>query len=275
MITAEKVKELRERTGVGMAKCKNALQETNGDIEKAIDNLRKAGMASAVKKEGRSANDGLISIAENNAHIALVEINSETDFVAKNDKFKDYLKAMAEEVLNTKPANVESFVSQKFSQDPELTVDEYRATIIQLLGENIVIKRIQLIDKKPNHSYGTYAHMQGKIVCVVELTQNGFETLARDVAMHVAAEAPEYLNPDEVPSDVVNHEKEIAKSQIKGKPADIVDKIVDGKINAFLDQVCLTKQKYVKDTKNSVENFLTSQQEGLKVSHFIRWQVGN
>lgn len=275
MITAEKVKELRERTGVGMAKCKEALQEAKGDIEVAIDNLRKAGMASAVKKEGRSANDGLIAFAENKSHLALVEINSETDFVAKNEKFKEFINTIAEEVLETKPADVQAFSAQKFTKDSELTIDEYRATIIQLLGENIVIKRLTLVAKKSGHSYGTYAHMQGKIIALTELNQSGHETLARDISMHIAAEAPEYLNPKDVPEKVIAHEREIAKSQIKGKPENIIDKIVEGKINAYFDQVCLTKQKYVKENKSSVEDFLTSQSQGLKVTHFLRWQVGN
>lgn len=275
MITAEKVKKLRERTGVGMSKCKKALEESKGDIDLAIDNLRKAGMASAVKKEGREANEGLIAFAQNDSHISLIEINSETDFVAKNDKFKEYLQTMAEEILISKPDSLESFLSQKFSKDQNLTVDQYRATIIQLLGENIIIKKIKLIDKKENHSYGLYAHMQGKIVCEVELNGKDQDALAKDIAMHVAAEAPDFLNPEDIPADTVEHEKEIAKEQIKGKPENILEQILQGKINAFFDQVCLTKQKFIKDSKLSVEQFVANQSKDLKVSSFIRWQIGN
>ncbi len=275
MITAQKVKELRDRTGVGMAKCKEALKGADGDIEVAIDNLRKAGMASAVKKEGRAANEGLIGFAQNDSHISLVEINSETDFVAKNDKFKDFLKTVAKEVLTSKPSDIESFLTTKFSKDAELTVDEYRASMIQLLGENIIIKRFELIEKKADHSYGTYAHMQGKIITFVELSKAGFDAAARDIAMHVAAEAPEYLNPEDVPQSIIDRENEIAKSQMKGKPENIIKKILTGKIQAYFDQVCLTKQKFVKDSKLSVEAFVASQSDGLKVSQFIRWQVGN
>ncbi len=275
MITAQKVKELRERTGVGMSKCKKALEESSGDINLAIDNLRKAGMASAVKKEGREANEGLIAFAENDSHLALVEINSETDFVAKNDKFKDYLKDMANEVLVSKPDSASSFLAQKYSKDSEMTVDQYRSTIIQVLGENIVLKKLVLIKKKKDHSYGLYSHMHGKIVTCVELTGPNQEALAKDVAMHVAAEVPEYLNPEDVPEDIVSHEKEIAKSQMKGKPENIIEKILVGKINAFYDQVCLNKQKYIKENKLSVEKFVESQQKDLKVSRFIRWQIGN
>ncbi|MCH9634088.1 MAG: Elongation factor Ts [Chlamydiae bacterium] len=275
MITAQKVKELRERTGVGMSKCKKALEESSGDINLAIDNLRKAGMASAVKKEGREANEGLISFAENKSHIALLAINSETDFVAKNDKFKDYLKNMVEEALLSKPETTDSFLAQKYSKGDGMTIDEYRATIVQVLGENIVIKKLLIIDKMKDHSYGVYSHMQGKIVTCVELAGANQESLAKDVAMHVAAEAPEYLNPEEIPASVVEHEKEIAKAQMKGKPEHIIDKILSGKIDSFYDQVCLTKQKFIKDSKMSVEQFVAAQQKGLKVSKFIRWQIGN
>ncbi len=275
MITAQMVKELRERTGVGMAKCKEALEGAHGDINVAIDNLRKAGMASAVKKEGRTANEGLIGCAENASHIALVEINSETDFVAKNDKFKDFLQTIANEVLHSHPKDIESFLAQTYSLDKRLSIDEFRATIIQILGENIIIKRFKLLHKKAHHSYGTYAHMQGKIVTLVELSKAGFETVAKDIAMHVAAEAPEYLNPEDVPSSVIEYEKGIAREQIKGKPENIVEKILVGKIQAYFDQVCLTKQKFVKDSQFSVEDYAKSQDSGLKVTHFLRWQIGN
>lgn len=275
MITAQKVKELRERTGVGMSKCKEALEGANGDIDLAIDNLRKSGMASAVKKEGRAANEGLIGVAQNSTHIAIVEVNSETDFVAKNDKFKDFLAEIAEEVLNSHPQDIDSFLQQTFSKDSEMTIDQYRATIIQLLGENIIIKRFKLIHKQKNHSYGTYSHMHGKIVTLVELSQAGFEPVAKDIAMHVAAEAPDYLKPQDVPHSVLEHEKDIAREQMKGKPENVIEKILEGKIQAYYDQVCLTKQKFVKDTKLSVEAFAASQHDGLKVSDFLRWQVGN
>lgn len=274
MITAQKVKELRERTGVGMTKCKKALEEASGDINLAIDNLRKAGMASAVKKEGREANEGLIGFAENDTAIALIEINSETDFVAKNDKFKAYLADMAQEVLTSLPANAEEFLNQKYSKDAAMTIDQYRSTIIQVLGENIVIKKLEIIKKQPNYSYGLYSHMQGKIVTCVEITGPEQGDLAKDVAMHVAAEAPEYLNPEDVPEKVLEHEKDIARSQMVGKPENIIEKILTGKMQAFYDQVCLTKQKFVKENKFSVEQVVANAGKDLKVSKFVRWQIG-
>lgn len=275
MITAQKVKELRDRTGVGMAKCKEALEGSHGDIELAIDNLRKAGIASAVKKEGRLTNEGLIGYAESNSHIAFVEVNSETDFVAKNDKFKDFLHVIAKEVLHAHPTDVNDLLALKSSIDSDLTVDQYRATVMQILGENIVIKRLLLIKKQANHSYGIYSHMQGKIMTLAELSAANFDEVARDVAMHVAAESPEYLKPEDVPASVIEHERDIGRSQIHGKPENIIEKIVDGKIQAYFDQVCLTKQKFIKDNKLSVEAYVAEQQPGLKVSHFIRWQVGS
>lgn len=275
MITAEKVKELRERTGVGMAKCKQALEEASGDINLAIDNLRKAGIANAVKKEGREAKEGLIAFAENGSHIAILEINSETDFVAKNDKFKDYLNAMAEEALSSTPASLEDFLGQTFSKGDGLSIDEYRSTIIQVLGENIVIRKLLILKKQKNHSYGLYSHMQGKLVTFVELSGPGQVALAKDIAMHVAAEAPEYLNPEEVPHDVIEHEKEIARSQLAGKPDNIIEKILGGKVSAFFDQVCLTKQKFVKDSKHSVEEVAANAAKDLKVVRFARWQIGS
>ncbi len=275
MITAQKVKELRDRTGIGMSKCKQALEEAKGDINLAIDNLRKAGMASAVKKEGREAKEGLISFAENATHLAIVEINSETDFVAKNDKFKAYINEMAEEALGSKPTSTEDFLQNPYSKDAQFSIDQYRATIVQVLGENIVIRNLELIEKKKDHSYGLYSHMQGKIVTFVELSGPDQENLAKDIAMHVAAEAPEYLNPEDVPQKVIDHEREIAKSQMKGKPDHIIDKILNGKIETFFSEVCLTKQKYVKENKLTVEQVVSQAGKDLKVTRFLRWQIGS
>ena len=247
-ITANMIKELRERTGVGMGKCKEALQESHGDIELAINNLRKAGMATAVKKEGRATNEGLIGSAETPSILALVEVNAETDFVVNNDMFKQFLHNIAEEAALTHPASLEAFLQQKYSKDKGLTVDEYRATIVQAIGENIQIRRLLTLQKTPKKSFGLYSHFGGKIVTVVEITgSNKEEALAKDIAMHVAAASPDYLSPEKVPAEVIHNEKEIAKNQVKGKPENIVDKIVEGKVKAFFDTACLSCQKYVRD----------------------------
>jgi elongation factor Ts len=279
LITAGMIKELRERTGVGMGKCKEALEEAKGNMDLAISNLRKAGMATAVKKEGRTANEGMIGTAESSSTIVVVEVNAETDFVVKNDRFKAFLESISKEILDTKPVSVEAFLQQKYSKDASLTIDQYRATVIQAIGENILIRRILLLEKSPNKSIGVYSHLGGKIVTVVEITgSNKEESLAKDIAMHVAAASPEYLSPEKVPSDVLNNEKEIVKGQIKGKPENIIDKIVEGKIKAFYDASCLICQKYIRDDSLSilelVQNRAKETGTSLTVTSFFRWVVG-
>lgn len=278
-VTPQKIKQLRELTGVGMGKCKVALEEAAGDLEKAIENLRKAGMASAVKKEGREANEGLIGIGESDAAVAVVEVNSETDFVAQNDKFKKFLKDLGDEAANLQPRSLEAFLSEKSKHDPSITIDEYRALTIQSLGENIQIKRVQVLPKGNDISVGVYSHMGGKIVTAIVLTGGaGNEALARDIAMHVAAESPEYLSPGDVPEEIKEREKDIARSQVKGKPENIIDKIIEGKVKAFYDQFCLLNQKYIKDNSMTVTELLAkeSKEAGktLGIHSFLRWQIG-
>ncbi len=278
-VTPQMVKELRDRTGIGMGKCKEALDEANGDIELAIENLRKAGMASAVKKEGRETKEGVIKTAEKEGRLALIEINAETDFVVKNEKFQKFAHDLADEVCSSQPANVADLLQQKFSKDPAHTVDEFRASIIQSLGENIQVKRLELFTKKPDTSLAVYTHGGGKLVTVVEISgSDKEEDLAKDIAMHVAAEAPEYLSQDEVPERVIAHEKEIASAQIKGKPANIIEKILEGKLKAYFDQVCLINQHFVKDPDITIAELVAKRGKeigkSLKVSYFLRWKVG-
>jgi elongation factor Ts len=278
-VTPDMIKELRERTGVGMGKCKEALDQAGGDMEVAIDNLRKAGLASAVKKEGRETNEGMIGSAESPQAVAVVEVNAETDFVTQNDRFKQFLHDIALEVAETKPSSLEAFLGQVYRKDPSLNIDQYRALIVQSLGENIQIKRLTVLPKSTDVSIGIYSHMGGKIVTLVELAGGaGQEALARDIAMHVAAESPDYLNAEEVPASVKERESEIARSQMQGKPAAMIDKIIEGKLKAFYDQVCLLGQKYVKDNTLSIAQLV--EKEGkrlgkpLAIRRFIRWKVG-
>lgn len=278
-ITPSMIKELRDRTGVGMGKCKEALEEAKGDMELAIANLRKAGMASAVKKEGRETKEGMIGTAETDKTVAIVEINAETDFVVKNERFKQFLESIAHEVAHKNPSSLETFLQQKYSKDPSLTIDQYRATIVQTIGENIQIRRILTVKKSPDKSLGIYSHLGGKIVTLVEITGNGKEeALAKDIAMHVAAAAPEYLSPEQVPQEILNSEKEIARGQIQGKPANIVDKIVEGKINAFYDTNTLVRQKYIRDDSITITDLVNkrSKESGkpLTLTNFVRWSVG-
>lgn len=278
-ITPAMIKELRERTGVGMGKCKEALEEAKGDMELAIANLRKAGMASAVKKEGRETKEGMIGIAENGPIVAIVEANAETDFVVKNDRFKEFLTNIAQEVAKTNPSSLEEFLKQKYSKDSELTIDQYRATVVQAIGENIQIRRILTLKKTGDRSIGIYSHLGGKIVTAAEITGSGSEeAIAKDIAMHIAAASPEYLSPEKVPQEVINNEKDIARAQIQGKPANIVEKIVEGKVNAYYDTNCLVNQKYIRDDSVTIADLVKkrSKETGkpLTLVNYVRWTVG-
>lgn len=278
VITPLQVKELRERTGVGMAKCKEALDQAKGNMDEAIAILRKAGMASAVKKEGRETKEGAIVAFEGKDTLAIIEVNVETDFVAKNEKFLDFCKALAHEATLSSPTSVEAFMKQSYSKDPNITIDQFRSLTIQTIGENIQVRRLKLLPKKASHSFGLYSHMGGKILSCVELDVAGEESLAKDVAMHVAAASPEYLNPLEVPDEILKKEREIAHEQVKGKPEYILEKIIEGKLKSFFDSICLVQQKYIRDDSVSVEQYVaresfTRGKKGSVVS-FTRWMVG-
>lgn len=278
-ITPQMIKELRDRTGVGMGKCKEALEEAKGDMELAIANLRKAGMATAVKKEGRATNEGLIAFAENGDIVAIVEVNAETDFVVKNDRFQQFVKDIAAEAAAVNPASLEEFLAHQYSKEPGMTIDQYRATIVQTIGENIQVRRVLTLKKTPKTSLGIYSHLGGKIATVVEISGSNAENdLAKDIAMHVAAASPEFLNPEAVPANVIDGEKEIAKSQLAGKPANIIDKILEGKVSAYFDQVCLTRQKFIKDDSLSITDLVNKRAKDagqpLELTRFLRWSVG-
>ncbi len=278
-ITADMIKELRERTGVGMGKCKEALVLAEGDMEKAIDVLRKAGMASAVKKEGRETKEGLILTLEDKHHLVMVEANAETDFVVQNDRFKHFLHDCVKQALESKPKSLAELIQQPYYKDKSITIEQYRNLVIQALGENIQLRRLEMISKHSNSSYGVYSHMGGKLVVIVEIQGAADqEGIAKEIAMHIAAENPEYLTPEQVPPTVMAREEEIARSQVQGKPANVIDKIVAGKIKAYMDQFCLVNQKYIKDTSVTVQQFLESCAKKLgkplSIKCFWRWKVG-
>lgn len=278
-ISADMIKELRERTGVGMGKCKEALVLAEGDMEKAIDVLRKAGMAAAVKKEGRETKEGLILAAESKDHLILVEANAETDFVVQNDRFKHFVHDCVKQALETKPKSLTEFVQQPYFKDKSITIEQYRNLMVQALGELVQLRRLELIPRHVNSSYGIYSHMGGKLVVLVELEGTADQDgIAKEIAMHVAAESPEYLKPEEVPATVLAREEEIARSQVEGKPANIVDKIVAGKVKAYTDQFCLVNQKYIKDTSVTVQQFVDACAKKLgkplSIKCFWRWKVG-
>jgi elongation factor Ts len=278
-VPPEMVKELRDRSGVSMGKCKEALEQAGGDMNKAIDILRKSGMASAVKKEGRETNEGLIGAAEGKESVALVEVNCETDFVTQNEKFKHFLKEIAQEAADSSASSADSLMKRPNPKDKSITLEQYRALVVQSLGENIQVKRLSVFPKNSDISVGLYSHMGGKIVVAVLLTGGaGQEALARDIAMHVAAESPEYLRAEDVPAEVRAKEEEIARSQVKGKPENIVEKIVEGKIKAFCDEVCLVCQKYVKDNTITIAQLLEKESKRLgkqiSIKAYHRWKVG-
>lgn len=278
-ITIDMIKELRERTGIGMNACKKALTDANGDMELAITNLRKSGMASAVKKEGRTTNEGQIGSFESPEAIALVEVNAETDFVVKNDKFQEFVKTLAEQAAKSNPASLEAFLKEPYSKDSSMTIDEFRANLVQTIGENIQVRRVQTFPKKSGESIGVYSHLGGKILVAVELSGQGEEKLAKDIAMHIAAASPQFLSPERVPQEVLSHEKEIIRSQVpKDKPDAMKEKIVEGKLQAFYKEQCLTEQPYIRDDKMSVAQLVQARGKesgkALAIASFTRWDVG-
>ena len=281
VVTAELVKELRERTGVGLAKCKSALEESGGNVEKAIEQLRKAGIASAVKKESRETKEGRVEFFETPDTLAVLELNAETDFVVNNDRFRTLHKQLVELLAKVKSNDVAQFLLTPMPKDPTKTVDDLRKELISVLGENIVISRIATIAKQPNRSVGIYSHMNGKIFVAVEIDGSSSEAdLAKEIGMHIAVESPDYLSMDDVPAELKAKEAEIAASQApKDKPAAVVEKIVAGKLKAFFDGVCLLSQKYIKDESMAIADLLAkkSKESGktLTIVKFIRFQAGN
>lgn len=279
-VTAALIKELRDRTGVGMGKCKEALENAKGDMNQAIDDLRKGGLASAVKKEGRATNEGMIGTAETTKGIGVVEVNSETDFVARNERFQQFVTDLAKEVADSSLSDIVKLAEHTIEKDGhKQTVDQYRAGLVQTIGENIQIKRAKTFPKHSDKSIGVYSHLGGKIVTIVEIAGGqGEEALAKDIAMHVAAASPDFLAPEDVPADMIAREREIAAEQVKGKPANIVDKIVDGKLNAFYDATCLGRQKFIKNDQLSITELVAERAKAsgkpLKLVGFTRWNLG-
>lgn len=271
IISASLVKELRERTGAGMMECKKALEASKGDIELAIEELRKSGVARAGKKAGRIAAEGaiVIAVSGDNKSAVMVEVNSETDFVARDDNFTAFVKSVGDAALKSKVTDAAALSAQTLSDGK--TIEEARLELVTKVGENVQIRRLQ--QTSPEAAYvGTYLH-GSRIGVVVELdVQN--EDLARDVAMHVAASRPIVVSPDKVPQDLVEKEKEIytAQAATSGKPAEIIEKMVVGRMKKFLDEVSLTGQAFVKDPDMTVGTLLAKNK--AKVLAFYRYEVG-
>ena len=270
-ITASLVKELRERTGAGMMDCKKALTQTDGNIEAAIDYLRENGIAKAAKKADRIAAEGLSYIEVKGNKAVILEINSETDFVAKNEKFVALVKNVAEAVLAAEPATLEEALQVEAQGGTvEAVINEGIATI----GEKLSLRRFEVVTKSDADAFGAYSHMGGRIGVLTLVEGSTDEEAAKDVAMHIAALAPKYLDESEVPADVLEHEKKVLTEQAlnEGKPANIVEKMIVGRINKFLEEITVVKQKFVKDDSFTVEKFVAS--KGGKLAKFVRYEVG-
>ena len=270
-ITASLVKELRERTGAGMMDCKKALQQTDGNIEAAIDYLRENGIAKAAKKADRIAAEGLSYIEVKGNKAVILEINSETDFVAKNEKFVALVKNVANAILAAEPKSLEEALQvQAEGGTVEAVINEGIATI----GEKLSLRRFEVLTKTDADSFGAYSHMGGRIGVLTLVEGSTDEQAAKDVAMHIAALAPRYLDESEVPADVLEHEKKVLTEQAlnEGKPANIVEKMIVGRINKFLEEITVVKQKFVKDDSLTVEKFVAS--KGGKLAKFVRYEVG-
>ena len=269
-ITASMVKELRERTGAGMMECKKALTESNGDIDAAAEALRKSGLAKADKKASRVTAEGRVSTAQSGGKAVLVEINSETDFVAKDDNFVAFTNAVAEAALPVEGTDIESLKDARLASGE--TVEEGRAALISKIGENIQIRRIARVDSTNN--VASYVH-GGRIGVLVEV-QGGDEELARGLAMHIAAMNPPHNKASDVPAEFIEKEKEIELAKMsekdRSKPAEILEKIISGKINKIVNEVTLYGQPYVLDTNQTVEQALKA--AGAEVIGFQRLEVG-
>ena len=269
-VTAQLVKELREITGVGMMDCKKALSETDGDLEKAVEYLRKAGQAKADKKASRVAAEGKILISadtENNQH-AILEINCETDFVAKDEKFNKFSDSVLRALTRNSISSVEELSG---IEENGSTIDDERKKLIAEIGENISIRRFSFLNS--DNTVGSYIHM-GRIGVIVEVEGSQDEDLAKDLAMHIAANNPLYKDQIDVPADELEKEKEILKAQAlaEGKPEDIIEKMIQGRLNKYLEQITLYGQSFVKDPDIKVSKLLEN--AGASIKGFIRYELG-
>ncbi|WP_017753786.1 translation elongation factor Ts [Calidifontibacillus oryziterrae] len=272
-ITAQMVKELREKTGAGMMDCKKALTETNGDMEKAIDYLREKGIAKAANKADRIAAEGITAIKHDGNTAVILEVNSETDFVAKNEGFQQLVSELAGHILSQKPANVEEALKQNLNGSGP-SVEEHINTAIAKIGEKLSLRRLQVVEKEDNDVFGVYLHMGGRIGVLTVLSGTSDENLAKDIAMHVAAVNPRYVSRDQVSEEETTREREVLTQQAlnEGKPANIVEKMVEGRLGKFFEEICLLDQAFVKDPDQKVGKYVQS--KGATVKGFVRYEVG-
>ncbi len=269
-ITASLVKELREKTGAGMMDCKKALTETNGDLDKAADWLREKGIAKAAKKQSRIAAEGLCNVLVNGNEAVVFELNCETDFVAKNDNFQVLVNSVGQAIVNSAATNLEEALTVTLDGK---SLEEVLVDATVTIGEKISLRRVARFTKTDSASFGAYIHMGGKIVSLT-VVDGVNEEVAKDVSMHVAAINPRYLTQDQISADVIEHEKQIltAEALNEGKPANIVDKMVLGRLNKYLKEICLVNQPFVKNPDITVEQYV--KQNSGKIISFTRLEVG-
>ncbi|WP_108669664.1 translation elongation factor Ts [Peribacillus acanthi] len=271
-ISAQMVKELREKTGAGMMDCKKALTETNGDMEKAIDYLREKGIAKAAKKGDRIAAEGTTYILTEGNEAVILEVNSETDFVARNEGFQVLVKELAEHLLSNKPANVEDALTQTMSNG--VTVADHINAAIAKIGEKLSLRRFEIKTKTDADSFGGYLHMGGRIAVLTVVEGSTDEAAAKDVSMHIAALKPLYVSRDQVTQAEIEREREVLTQQAlnEGKPEAIVSKMVEGRINKFFEDICVVDQSFVKNPDQKVGQFIQS--KGGTIREFVRYEVG-
>ncbi|MBZ1513547.1 translation elongation factor Ts [Leuconostoc mesenteroides] len=271
-ITAAQVKELRDKTSVGMMDAKKALVEADGDLDKAIDLLREKGMAKAAKKGDRVAAEGMTAVAVKGNRAAIVELNSETDFVAGNAEFNELLNAVANTIVEFAPADVEAALALEVQEGQTLN-DKIIGTT-QITGEKITLRRFSVVEKSDSENFGSYSHLAGSISALV-VVDGASEEAAKDIAMHVAAIAPQFVSDDQVPADVIAKEKEVqlASEDLNGKPDNIKERMVEGRIKKFLAEISLLDQPFVKNGDQTVAQFISSQNGSVK--SFVRYQVGD
>lgn len=272
-VTAAMVKELREKTGAGMMDCKKALTECNGDMDKAIEYLREKGLAKAAKKADRIAAEGLTTVVVDGNTAVILEMNCETDFVAKNETFQQFLAQTSQWLLKYQPQNVEEALALKV--DGEETLEQKLHGMISKIGENMKLRRFEIVKKSDQEAFGAYIHMGGTISVLAVLENTTDAELAKDVAMHIAALNPRYISREDVPQEVVNKEREILRQQAlnEGKPEHIVEKMVEGRLGKFYQEVCLLEQEFVKNPDLTVAKLL-KQAGDVKVKLFFRYQLG-
>ena len=267
-MSLQDISKLLEMTGAGMMDCKNALDESKGDIDAAAEILRKKGIVKAAKRADKIAAEGVTMVKVNGDTAVIAEINSETDFVSRSDDFQKLANEIVDELLAKKPATLEEALNGG--------INEKISAVVGKIGEKISLRRFAVVEKTDSEAFGDYIHMGGKISVLTVLENTTDSSLAAEISMHAAACNPKYLNRSEVPTDIIEKEKEISREQLKvqNKPENIIEGILKGKVEKFYGEVCLVEQPFIKDEEKTVEKYLASKGAGIAVKQFVRYELG-